>query len=434
MTSRAFYGGTGSGAGGGGFAGAWDSGTAYTEGQTATYNGGLYAATADNSNTAPVTATNLLSGTPADLTVADGNDYELGRRFTVSQTVRLTHLCFHKSSLQTNAPHTLKLWDLGVSTTAPIATTTSSSELSATTGVVAAPLAVDLLTGRTYAVTVTTGAGSDTGYVRTTGVTASVTVGSVTSDAPFFATAGSLASITTGTTEFWVWPRWEEPGANWTLLGRADTVNPTGTTFPAGAPVPYAQLPVGATATTVAQGNHSHIGPNVLTSGEGTTLRENATTGAAVAATTGIMRLAYFTALKSETTTAVRVGTGTTAAAATPTLCRIGLYSIAANGDGTLVASIANDTTLFAGASTSYTRSWSTPYAKVAGQRYAVGLLVVSGATTPTLNGVALSSSAEAAVAPRLAGLISGQTDLPSSFVAGDVAVYGGLLYAAILP
>lgn len=171
---------------------------------------------------------------------------------------------------------------------------------------------------------------------------------------------------------------------------------------------------------------------DLLTSGEETMSRLDADTASAVTTTTGNLRLTYFTARKTETTTQVRVNTGTTAAAATPTLCRLGLYLIDSAGDGTLVASIANDTTLFAATSTAYTRSWSAPYAKTAGLRYALGILVVSGAATPTLNGATLSNGTEASIAPQVAGNISGQADLPASFSAPAGAAFR--LYAAVLP
>lgn len=172
---------------------------------------------------------------------------------------------------------------------------------------------------------------------------------------------------------------------------------------------------------------------NFLATGEESVSRELAMTAAA-GGTSGQLRLAYFTARKSETSTQVRVYTGGTQAAATPSLCKIGIYSIAANGDGTLVASTANDTTLFANTSTAYTRSWSASFAKVAGQRYAIAPLVVSATTMPTFLGSIISSGTEAFVAPAVAGVISSLSDLPASFVAASVSTSGQRIYAAILP
>jgi hypothetical protein len=172
---------------------------------------------------------------------------------------------------------------------------------------------------------------------------------------------------------------------------------------------------------------------SLLTSGEETMLRD-CIASSGVSATTGNLRLSYFQARKTETTTQVRISTGGTAAAATPTLCRIGLYSIAASGDGTLVASTVNDTTLFAAVNTAYLRSWSSSYAKSAGLWYALGVLVVSGAATPTFLGTTAVTPSELAISPRLTGNIGSQADLPSSFTAGSLTTTGSRIYAAILP
>lgn len=158
--------------------------------------------------------------------------------------------------------------------------------------------------------------------------------------------------------------------------------------------------------------------------------------GSALAPTSQQMRLTYFTARKTEVSTQVRVISGTTAAAATPTLCRVGLYLIdATTGDGTLVASTANDTTLFAAGSTAYTKSWSTPYTMVAGSRYAWCPLVVSAATMPTFPGQAVFMSTEGtSVAPTMSAALNSQSNLPSTFLAANLLSSGHRAYAVILP
>lgn len=160
-----------------------------------------------------------------------------------------------------------------------------------------------------------------------------------------------------------------------------------------------------------------------LTSGEATMPRTGISSGQAVAS--GTLNLTYFTARKTETITQVRVPSGGTAAGATPTLCRVGIYSEAGNGDLTLVASIASDTALWAATSTEYLRSFTASLSKVAGQRYALGLIVVSAAALPTFYQPTSPNSAIhgtiMARAPRLAGLVAGQTDLPSSVVAASI-------------
>jgi hypothetical protein len=168
-----------------------------------------------------------------------------------------------------------------------------------------------------------------------------------------------------------------------------------------------------------------------VTTGEETVLRSGSTTSVSLAS--GSMFLAHFTARKTETTTQVRMLSGSTPAASL-TLAKIGLYSIAANGDGTLVASTASDTTLFNSGSTTYTRSWAVAYAKVAGQRYALAVLVV-GTTAGQVVGISTGSSgAELAITPRVTGTLAAQADLPASYLAASLITSGATPYGVILP
>jgi hypothetical protein len=178
-------------------------------------------------------------------------------------------------------------------------------------------------------------------------------------------------------------------------------------------------------------GRIAQLTSNALTVGEETLPRELiVSTG--VNTSTGSLRLGYFTARKSETTTQVRVVSGSTAAGATPTLVRVGLFDVATNGNLTLIASTVNDTAVFAAATTIYTRSWSASVAKVAGHRYALGILIVTAAAVPTLMGQSIQCDILAA--PLITSALSGQTDMPSSITAGSLASSGVRPYAAILP
>jgi hypothetical protein len=146
--------------------------------------------------------------------------------------------------------------------------------------------------------------------------------------------------------------------------------------------------------------------------------REFCTANAAM--TTQVMRLTFFTARKSFTAANLSTISGGTAAGATPTLCRYGLYTVAANGDITLVASSTNDTGLWAATNTQYTKAITGPsgitsYAIAEGQRYAFGALIVTGAATPTLAGWAPINGIYPNLAPRVASAVTGQTDLPTS-------------------
>jgi hypothetical protein len=174
------------------------------------------------------------------------------------------------------------------------------------------------------------------------------------------------------------------------------------------------------------------VDPNALTVGESTLPRQQASSSQSL--TAGSVRLAYLTAAKTEQVGQVRAATGTTAAAATPTLAKMGVYSVAADGTLTLAGATASDTGLFAATNTVYTRALTAPFTKIAGQRYAFALLVVTGAAMPTIYGTIATSTTEAAVAPRLTGGFGGQTDLPASIAAGSITSTAGFLYGVLLP
>lgn len=140
-------------------------------------------------------------------------------------------------------------------------------------------------------------------------------------------------------------------------------------------------------------------------------------TGTTLTNGSGQLRMTMFTARKTEVTTQVRTLTQTPAASGA-TLCRIGLYLVDDSDGGTLVASVANDLTLWTAVSTAYTRSWSSSYQMVAGQRYALAWLAVA-TTAPNFAGAMQfqpQGQSEANVNPRILGLIVSQTDLPSSY------------------
>ena len=139
----------------------------------------------------------------------------------------------------------------------------------------------------------------------------------------------------------------------------------------------------------------------------------------------GNLVLTYFTARRTEPITNAKTYSGT-GAVATPTLCRFGVYSEAANGDITLVEACANDTTLWAGANTGYSKAFSNSWVKTAGQRYAFAVLVVSGSAGPSFYGTNVINSPTGsgiygALPPRLCGQVTGQSDLPSSVVSASI-------------
>lgn len=150
----------------------------------------------------------------------------------------------------------------------------------------------------------------------------------------------------------------------------------------------------------------------------------------------GTIRFAYFTAARAETIANIAMCTSGTAAGATPTLCRMGVYSVAANGDLTLVGACTNDTSLFATINTRYVRSLSASYPAVLGQRYAIAVLVVTGAATPTFVGSAPNAALATsfATAPRVSATLAGQTDLASPITSGSLSSTTNAVYGEVLP
>lgn len=159
---------------------------------------------------------------------------------------------------------------------------------------------------------------------------------------------------------------------------------------------------------------------NQLVSGEAVMPREVSLGN--VTMTSGSLRFGFFTARKTETITVLRVSVGSTAAGATPTLIRYGIYTVAADGALTLVAATPNDTGLLAVAGTPYPKALSAPWSKQAGLRYAAGIIVVTATTAPSVVGsTPPGPGTDTALAPRLSGVMTGQTDLPTSIPGASV-------------
>ena len=168
---------------------------------------------------------------------------------------------------------------------------------------------------------------------------------------------------------------------------------------------------------------------NAITNGEEILPRLSTIGAQGLAA--GTLHLTYFTARKTETINTIRMLTDSTAAAGA-TLIRMGIYSVSGGGNLTLVAATANDTTLFDDAYSPYPKALTTPFAKVKGSRYAVGVLF-TGTTPPNITGLTVSG-ADSSLDPRLCGIVAGQTDLPVSVLAGNVAEDYRLFQATMTP
>ena len=151
--------------------------------------------------------------------------------------------------------------------------------------------------------------------------------------------------------------------------------------------------------------------------------------------TSGSVLLTFFTPLVTRTITQIAVCTGGNAASGL-TFARFGLYTFDET-NATLVAAVANDTTLFAAASTVYTRSLSTggslpsSYTLTAGSRYGLAVLAI-GTTMPTIIGLSSSGFNIAPFTPRTNGQRPTQTDLTTSFTSSNIAVTSISLYARL--
>lgn len=167
--------------------------------------------------------------------------------------------------------------------------------------------------------------------------------------------------------------------------------------------------------------------------GEATLKRRDVTTS--VNLTAGNLRLCYFTARKTETITAIRTFSANTAQVGA-TLCRVGVYEEDPDtGDLTLVASIANDTSLWLSTGTAYGVNLSASFVKSRGTRYAVGTLIVGNSVNPRLAGPhQILPATELAQSPRQSGLLGGQTDLPASISSASIGDTTIQHYTVLVP
>lgn len=213
------------------------------------------------------------------------------------------------------------------------------------------------------------------------------------------------------------------------------TFTPAGSISATDVQAALAELDAEKSASTHAHsGAYELLDPDRLTVGEATYPRSQVSLGS-IAMTSQTLRLSYFTARNTEDITQVVMNTANAAAAATPTLIRVGIWT--ADAAGALLAQVAatpNDTTLLASGTTEYTKALTAGFTKTLGQRYAVGLLVVTAQTVPQMAGHGVGMSASNARAPKISGAIAAQADLPATAAAGGVAANASRIWFALLP
>lgn len=140
------------------------------------------------------------------------------------------------------------------------------------------------------------------------------------------------------------------------------------------------------------------------------------------------LNLTYFEAPSALPVANIGCLTGSTAAASV-TLAKFGIYSVDPSGNLTLIAATANTTGLFAGTYSGYQAALTASVSLAQGSMYAVGYLI-DAVTMPTLIGSYTVDDAN--LPPRICGLLTSQTDLPSSIPAGSVAHNYRVFYARL--
>jgi hypothetical protein len=166
--------------------------------------------------------------------------------------------------------------------------------------------------------------------------------------------------------------------------------------------------------------------------------------------TTADVRFTYFTSNINKTINRFRTFSGTTAYAAGtggPHQTRLGLYTVAANGDLTLVARTSQGlrwttTNAVQEDALDTTGGYPASYDLLYGARYAIGIIYnVNGATSATApdvmryQGSGPNSTARSLLmsySPRMSGVLAAQTDLPTTLTAATVTNYDTLFYVGL--
>lgn len=145
----------------------------------------------------------------------------------------------------------------------------------------------------------------------------------------------------------------------------------------------------------------------------------------------GVLHLTYFRASKSETITKVLtyIGGGNGSGL---TLTQIGVFSVAANGDLTLIASTDPAASLWTSQYTTYNTNFQSSWSKTAGNIYAVGLLAI-GSAMPWQS-VCQLFEVLAALPPRINGRVNSQSSMPSSVTSGSITTDYRMFMGAVLP
>ncbi len=141
----------------------------------------------------------------------------------------------------------------------------------------------------------------------------------------------------------------------------------------------------------------------------------------------GTLNLTYVTPDVTVAVTNIISATRATAASGA-TLCKMAIYSMAGNGDLTLVAETANDTALWVGTQTKYPKALLAGITLNRGTRYAFGTLCVGASTQPALVGFTTAAGLGGdyfGSASAISRSVGSQTDLPASISNASLTTNG---------
>lgn len=173
---------------------------------------------------------------------------------------------------------------------------------------------------------------------------------------------------------------------------------------------------------------------NALAEGESTISRGECTT-TAVTLTTKILRIGFFTAVKTQSIKHIRVSCNA-AYVGLPTIIQLGAWSVnAITGELTLIGKTENKTTLLATSGELYEPEFESSWEKIAGSRYGLGILVVTTGTAPTIGGQSNSlTSLEMAKSPRLSAAQGSTESLPGTIASGSLTASSAIPYLVAMP
>lgn len=149
----------------------------------------------------------------------------------------------------------------------------------------------------------------------------------------------------------------------------------------------------------------------------------------------GVLRIAFARAKRVKTITRLASCCAAAWSSTTPTLCRMGVFSVdPTTYDMTLLARVANDTTLWSSANTVYKRNFDTAggypssFTTTVGAIYGMALLRVTTGSMPTFSGCAWTAGnipGDSDLGDMISRVVNSQTDIASSYTFAQTTTGG---------